>query len=55
MIVQGTHNRKNQKHGQIEVSVNWQHTEEVSPAFKRLMSLLLQKNNERKSEVNDDA
>ncbi|MFC1874871.1 hypothetical protein ACFLY3_01770 [Chloroflexota bacterium] len=36
------------------VAVNWQHTEQPSPAFKRLMSLLLQKGKERKKEVNDD-
>lgn len=54
MMVQGAHNRKNQKHGQIKVSVNWQHTEEISPAFKRLISLLLQKSSETKKEVNDD-
>lgn len=54
MLVQRAHNSKNQKHGQIKVSVNWQHTEEMSPAFKRLISLLLQKSNERKKEVNDD-
>ena len=48
MIVQGAHNIKNQKHGQIKVSVNWQHNKEVSPAFKQLMSLLLQKGKERK-------
>ena len=54
MIVQGAHNRKNQKHGQIKVFVNWQHTEEVSPAFKRLISLLLQKGNEAKTEGRDD-
>ncbi len=27
---------------QIEVVANWQHTQEVSPAFKRLMTCLLQ-------------
>jgi len=26
---------------QIEVVTNWQHTDEASPAFKRLMMLLL--------------
>lgn len=54
MIVQGARNRKNQKHGQIKVSVNWRHTEEMPPAFKRLISLLLQNSNETKKEVNDD-
>ena len=54
MIVQRVRNSKNQRNSQIKVTVNWQHTQEVSPAFKQLMSLLLQKGNERKREVNDD-
>lgn len=53
MIVQRTHNSKSQRNTQIKVITNWQHGE-PSPAFKRLMSLLLQKGNERKREVNDD-
>ena len=53
MIVQRTHNSKNQRDSQIKMVTNWQYTEEVSPTFKRLMSLLLQKGNERKREVND--
>lgn len=43
-----------QRDSQIKVVTNWQHTQESNPAFKRLMSLLLQKGNERKREVNDD-
>ena len=54
MIVQRAHNIKNQKHGQIKVSVNWKQTEEVSPAFKRLMRLLLQAGNETKGDDRDD-
>lgn len=53
MIAQRAHNSKNQRNSQIKVVTRWQHIEEVSPAFKRLMSLLLQKGNERKKEVND--
>ncbi len=34
--------RKSHKHSQIEVVTNWQHTDEASPAFKRLMMLLLE-------------
>ena len=33
---------KNQKYSQIEVVASWQHTQEVSLTFKRLMMLLLQ-------------
>jgi hypothetical protein len=33
--------RKSQRDSQIEVVTSWQHTEEVPPAFKRLMMLLL--------------
>ena len=54
MIVQRADNSENQTHGQIKVSVNWQHTEEMSPAFKRLMRLLLHKSKETKKEVSDD-
>ena len=46
--------RKKQKDSQTRVAVtNWHYTKEPSPAFKRLMSLLLHKGNERKREVND--
>ena len=45
---------KNQRDSQIKVATDWRYTEEPSPAFKRLMSLLLQKGTERKREVNDD-
>jgi len=45
---------KNQRNSQIKVICNWHHTEEVSPAFKHLMSLLLQKGNKMEREVNDD-
>ncbi len=34
---------KSQKHSQIEVVTNWQHSKECNPLFGRLMSLLLQK------------
>ena len=54
MIVQGANNKKNQRDSQIKVVTNWQYGGEPSPAFSRLMSLLLQKGNERKREVNDD-
>ena len=37
----------------IKVVTRWGYTEEVSPAFKRLMSLLLQKSNGNKKEVKD--
>ena len=33
---------KSQRNSQIKVVTSWQHTEEVPPAFKRLMALLLQ-------------
>jgi len=36
---------KSQKDSQCKVITNWQHTQEVSPAFKRLMMLLLQERN----------
>lgn len=32
---------KNQRDSKIELTVNWQHIEEVLPAFKRLMVILL--------------
>ena len=54
MIVQRVHNNKKQRHTQIKVVTRWDYTEEVPPAFKRLMSLLLQKGNEGKREVSDD-
>ena len=54
MIVQRAHNIKNQRHRQIKLEVNWQYVEEANPAFRRLMSLLLQKGKERKREVNND-
>ena len=54
MIAQRAHNSKNQRNSHIEVVTCWQYIEEVSPAFKRLMSSLLQKGNERKKEVADD-
>ena len=41
MIVQEAHNRKNQKHGQIKLEVNWQYVDEASISFRRLMMLLL--------------
>ncbi len=40
---------------QIKVITNWQHIEQPSPAFKRLMSLLLQKDSEAKKEDKDDS
>ncbi|MBL7125150.1 MAG: hypothetical protein ISS51_03530 [Dehalococcoidales bacterium] len=47
--------KSSQRDSQIKVvATDWHYTEEPSPAFKRLMSLLLQKGNERKREVNDD-
>jgi hypothetical protein len=55
MIVQRVHNSKNQRDSQIKVVTRWDYTEEPSPAFKRLMSLLLQKGKERKREVADDS
>ena len=55
MIVQRVHSSKNQRNSQIKVVTRWQHTEEVSLAFKRLMSLLLQKGKERKREVADES
>ena len=54
MIAQRVHNNKNQRNSQIKVVTRWDYTEEVPPAFKRLMSLLLQKGNKKKREVNDD-
>jgi len=53
MIIQRVRNSKNQRNSQIKVVTRWQHIEEAPPAFKRLMSALLQKGNERKKEVND--
>jgi len=38
----------------IKISVNWERIPQPNPAFKRLMSLLLQEGKERKREVNDD-
>jgi len=45
---------KSQRDSQIKVITNWQHTEQPSPAFKRLMNLLLQKGKEREREGTDD-
>ncbi len=53
MMVQRVRNSKNSRNSQIKVVTHWQHIEEVPLAFKHLMSLLLQKGNERKKEVND--
>jgi len=53
MIVQRAHNSKNQRGSRIKVICNW-HYSEPTPAFKRLMSLLLQKGNEAMSEGRDD-
>jgi len=36
---------ESQRHSQIKVATIWQPTQEVSPAFKRLMQLLLCANN----------
>jgi len=36
---------KSQKSSQVKLITNWQYTEEVPPAFKLLVSLLLQKGN----------
>lgn len=33
---------KTRRSSEMKVGVHWQHTEEISPAFKRLMVLLLQ-------------
>ena len=33
--------RKSKKHSQIKVVTRWDYKEEVTPAFKRLMALLL--------------
>lgn len=48
---------KSHKHSQIEVVTNWQHIEEVSPAFKKLMSLLLKPRSEtnNRKEESDEA
>ncbi len=43
MIGQGAHDRKNQKHGQIKMSVNWQYVKEPSISFRRLMTFLLKR------------
>ena len=42
---------KSQKHSQIEVVTDWRHTKEISPAFKRLMILLLKPRNGQLSET----
>ena len=47
---QGKRN-KNRRNGQIKVVCNWQHTEEVSLAFKHLMALLLR---DREKERDDE-
>ena len=39
MIIQRAHRSKNQRDNQVVT--NWEYTEEPSPAFKRLMMLLL--------------
>ena len=46
--------RKSQRNSQIKVVTRWDYTEEPSPAFKRLISLLLQKGSEAKTEGRDD-
>jgi hypothetical protein len=33
---------KSQKHSQVEVVIDWQHTQEITPAFRRLMMRLLE-------------
>ncbi len=50
----GTKTGMSQKDIQIRVVTNWQHTQELSPAFRRLMVLLLEpKHHEEGSEVKD--
>ena len=39
--------KNSQRDSQIKVVTNWQHTDEVSPAFKRLMMLLLSDRSEK--------
>ena len=36
-----TRRNNSQRSGQFEMAMNWQHTQEISPAFKRLVMLLL--------------
>jgi len=45
---------KRQTNSKITVIANWQHAQEVPPAFKRLMALLLEdKERERSDEQRD--
>ena len=45
---------KSQRNSKITVITNWQHAQEVPPAFKRLMALLLEdKERERSDEQRD--
>jgi len=46
---------KSQKHSQVEVVACWAHTEEASPAFKRLMALLLENKGGKRSDEQRDA
>jgi len=48
--------RKSQRDSQIKVTTSWQHTQELTPAFKKLMSLLLKprpETNNRKEESDE--
>lgn len=42
---------KGQKHCQLEIITNWQQTQEISPALKRLLMLLLHPRNKRSVET----
>ncbi len=46
---------KSHKHSQIEVVTNWQNTDEASPAFRRLIALLLEDKEGKRSDEQRDA
>ena len=41
----------NQRCSQIKVVTHWQHTEEVSPSFKKLMMILLKPGSSQQAET----
>ena len=46
---------KSLKLSQIEVVTNWRHTDEASPAFRRLIALLLEDKEGKRSDEQGDA
>ena len=52
--VKAEKNRKRQEPRQAKVIVNWNYTSEVTPGFRRLMSILLTEKGEMKDGINND-